>query len=108
MKSFFILILLSIATLSNASTWEEQTYTKSWFDYDSSWNSSCRNFIMASMREKGCSEEVLRSAQFSDITEMSNGGSLVCIYNAKGGVYQVMASQMAEPHQAVLLFSRWD
>lgn len=108
MKKLIISIALIMSSIAiTASECEEMTYTKQWIDYDSSWNDSCQNFIVAAMKEKGCD---VTNVYFSPsrMTEMNSGSSVMCIYNSKNGIYQVMASQMAEPHRAVVLFSRWD
>ncbi|WP_127717061.1 hypothetical protein [Halobacteriovorax sp. HLS] len=103
--TFLVLVLLSVP--SKASNCEEMTYTKEWIDYDSSWNDSCKRFILAAMKVNGCE---VSNTYFSPVrmTELKSGSELMCIYKAKNGVYQVMASQMAEPHRAVVIFSRWD
>ncbi len=100
-------LLTSLLGSAHASECEQYTYTKTWIDYDSSWNDSCENFIKAAMKENGCSTE---DVYFSPIrmTQMTSGSELMCIYKGKNGIYQVMASQMAEPHRAVVLYSRWD
>jgi hypothetical protein len=106
-KLLLLLSMLSFSALANTNC-ESDTYTKTWHDYDSSWNNSCVYFIKAAMKEKGCSGDTVRRINSFNVTQMNNAGSLMCVFNGEGGVYQVMASQMAEPHVAVLLFSRWD
>jgi len=107
MKKILSLILILISLGVSASTCEDMTYTKQWIDYDSEWNDSCTNFIKAAMIDDGCNTE---NVYFNPIrlTEITSGSELMCIYKGKQGIYQVMASQMAEPHRAVVIFSRWD
>jgi hypothetical protein len=100
-----ILVLFSINTFS--SQCEDMTYTKEWIDYDSSWNDSCYSFILEAMKADGCDVSNLYLSPVR-LTEISSGSEFMCIYKGKNGIYQVMASTMAEPHRAVVLFSRWD
>ena len=102
------LILISLLSLSaSASNCDPMTFTKEWIDYDSSWNGSCTKFLEEAMKAQGCD---MTNFYISPIrlTEIQSGSELMCIYKGKTGVYQVMASQMAEPHRAVVMFSHWD
>jgi hypothetical protein len=102
-----LMILLSFTAFGSQSECEDMTYTKEWIDYDSDWNDSCTHFIKAAMKADGCNVDKLYLSPIR-MTEMISGSELMCIYKGKAGIYQVMASQMAEPHRAVVLFSRWD
>ncbi|OUR94227.1 hypothetical protein A9Q84_18160 [Halobacteriovorax marinus] len=114
MKNILILsvftfsLFTSLSSFASSTNCEEETYTVSWHDYDSAWNDSCKNFIKAAMIKKGCDTKVLKRLSWSEVTSVRQGSSLVCIYNSEGGIYQVMSSEMAEPHRALLLYSRLD
>lgn len=108
MKKLIALIcLLSLTPIFASNECEDMTYTKEWIDYDSEWNDSCTHFIKAAMAADGCDTT---DVYFSPVrlTEITSGSELMCIYKGTEGIYQVMASQMAEPHRAVVIFSRWD
>ncbi len=106
LKSMIAVMILSASVFANNC--EEITYSKKWIDYPSKWNESCANFIKDAMTEGNCSELKIKRVNESKIIQTSIGSSLMCVYHGEEGIYQVMASQMAEPHQAILLFSKWD
>ncbi|AYF43619.1 hypothetical protein BALOs_0607 [Halobacteriovorax sp. BALOs_7] len=71
-------------------------------------NNSCASFVEVAMKEKGCSEDYISQQEFSNIRSLSEGSSFMCFVETQGGIYQVQASQMAEPNIATILFSRFD
>ncbi len=107
MKKLILLatLLLSVNTLANC---EFDTYTHTIYDYDSSMNGQCSAFVKETMKKNGCSENFIAKQSFSEVSSLSEGSSFMCVVETQGGIYQVMASQMAEPNIAVILFSRFD
>lgn len=83
MKKLFVLFIILFSAQGFAETknykCEEDTYILEWHDYDSEWNESCRSFIKDAMKKKNCSEKTLERASNSNVTEIRDGSSLVCI-----------------------------
>lgn len=107
MKNIILLatLFLSFNTLANC---EFDTYTHTIYDYDSSMNGQCLAFVKEAMKENGCSEDYISKQSLSEVRSLTQGSSFMCVVETQGGIYQVMASQMAEPNIAVVLFSRLD
>lgn len=100
-----LILAITLFTMNTIANCENDTYILNLNDYDSDMNDSCKSFIVAAMAEKGCSQIDVNE---NDISILSEGSSLMCVYSGNGGIYQVMASQMSEPNRAVILFSRFD
>ncbi|MBC76688.1 MAG: hypothetical protein CME64_11795 [Halobacteriovoraceae bacterium] len=107
MKLLVLLALVSLSAFSRDAC-EQMGYTAEYIDYDSELNGSCAKMIQMLMKDKGCSKETTKKVHYSSVLKMEQGSSMMCIYKNKSGIYQLMASQMAEPHKAVAMFSVWD
>ena len=104
-----VLLFMFISTVSIArDSCETMPFTKDYIDYDSSLNESCVKMLSAFMKDQNCQAKTIDKLDYATVTELKKGSSMMCVYEAEGGIYQVMASQMAEPHRALIMFSVWD
>lgn len=108
MKILLATAIISISAYSRDQVCELMTYSHEVVDYDSEHGDSCTGLIKMMMKDKGCSDKTVNAVRYYDIKSLSHGSSTMCIYENNAGIYQVMASEMAEPPRAVLMFSNWD
>lgn len=107
MKNLIVIIsvFLSVSTFASC---EQETYTLVINDYDSSMNESCHAFVKEAMIQKGCSADEIAKQSLSAVRSINVGSSYMCVVESQSGIYQVMASQMAEPNIVSILYSRYD
>ncbi|MCO4755958.1 MAG: hypothetical protein KC478_15870 [Bacteriovoracaceae bacterium] len=107
MKILLLAVLVSFGSFARDNC-ETTPYTKEYIDYDSSLNDSCEKMLAAFMKDNNCQAKTVEKLPYASIATLIKGSSMMCVYEAEGGIYQVMASQMAEPHRAIIMFSVWD
>lgn len=108
MKLLLAIAIISISAFSRDQTCELLTYSHEIVDYNTEHGGSCASLIKMMMKDRGCSDKTINAVRYYDIKSLKDGSSTMCIYENDAGIYQLMASDMAEPPRVLMMFSHWD